>query len=287
MKKIFISLLSLILVGISLFTGCGKGDGKSVAWYEYKMIAHAGGGIDGKTMTNSLEALNLSKQNGYRLIEIDFQLTSDNILVLKHDFSKYSLIELEQPTIGDDDFQVWDSETFKNTKIYRKYTSMTIDDLVDWMKKNPDVYIVTDTKETQPDLVREEFSKIVEACENDYKILSRFIVQIYTNDMLDVVKAVYDFPNILYTIYQVAEPTEEFFYSLADFCVNNDIKVVTIPSGYLWQPFIDILKENDLMIYTHTLNKISELEKAINMNVDGIYTDFLYENDMQYINMDN
>lgn len=255
MKRIFKSLSSLVfVVSICLFTGCAKDDEQIKAWYEYRMIAHAGGGIDGKTMTNSLEALNLSKQNGYKLIEVDFQLTSDNIVVLKHDFSKNSLIELEQPTVGDEVFQIWDSETFKNTKIYRKYTPMTIDDLINWMEQNPEVYIVTDTKETDPDLIKKEFSGIVEACDNDKKILSRFIVQIYTNDMLETVKGIYDFPNILYTIYQVAEPTEEFFYSLADFCTENNIKVVTIPAGYLWQPFIDILKERELIIYTHTLN---------------------------------
>lgn len=234
-------------------------------------------------MTNSKEALNLAKRNGYKLIEVDFALTSDDVLVLKHDFSKDSLRVLEQPVVGDETFQVWDQEMFVNTKIYRKYTPMEITDLINWMKENPDIYIITDTKETSEELVTEEFEQIVEACENDENILNRFVVQIYNNDMYDMVKKVYDFPNILYTIYQIAEPSDEFFSDLARFCIENDIEVVTIPKDYLWQPFIDILKENNLIIYTHTLNTISDLERAINMGCNGVYTDFLYESDMQYI----
>ncbi len=246
-----------------------------------------GGGVDGKTMTNSLEALNRAKGNEYKLIEIDFELTSDDFLVLKHDFSKDSLRVMEQPVVGEETFQVWDREMFLNTKIYRKYTPMDITDLVRWMKENPDVYIVTDTKETSKELVTKEFVQIVEACENDESLLNRFVVQIYNNDMYNMVKEIYDFPNILYTIYQIAEPSEEFFTNLSAFCVEKNIRVVTIPKDYLWQPFIDILKQNNLIIYTHTLNTITDLERAINMGCHGIYTDFLYESDMEYIVVNN
>lgn len=101
--------------------------------------------------------------------------------------------------------------------------------------------------------------------------------------MYDVVNAIYEFPNILYTIYQVAEPSEEFFNNLSDFCVEHNIDVVTIPKDYLWQPFIDILKDNNLIVYTHTLNTITDLERAVNMKIDGVYTDFLYESDLDLI----
>ena len=45
MKRIFKSLSSLVfVVSICLFTGCAKDDEQIKAWYEYRMIAHAGGG---------------------------------------------------------------------------------------------------------------------------------------------------------------------------------------------------------------------------------------------------
>ena len=49
-------------------------------------VAHAGGGINGKTYTNSYEALNLNIKNGFTYFEIDFSFTRDNRLVCLHDW---------------------------------------------------------------------------------------------------------------------------------------------------------------------------------------------------------
>lgn len=51
-------------------------------------IAHALGGIDGQTYTNSKEAIENSYNKGVRLFEVDVKLTSDNKLVCVHGWSK-------------------------------------------------------------------------------------------------------------------------------------------------------------------------------------------------------
>ena len=48
---------------------------------DYKYIAHAGGGIEGKIYTNSLEAITNSINLGYKLIEIDLRETNDDVFV--------------------------------------------------------------------------------------------------------------------------------------------------------------------------------------------------------------
>lgn len=164
----------LILACIFLLVGCSSNE---KMWYENFMIAHAGGGIDGKTMTNSLESLDLAASNGYKLIEIDFQLTSDDVLVLKHDWHKSSAITLEMPT-GEGDIYIPDCATFKTWKVYRKYTTMTAAELIEWMKKHTDIYIVVDSKDTDKEIVQKQYSQIVELCGNDKDVLDRFIVQI-------------------------------------------------------------------------------------------------------------
>ncbi len=50
------------------------------------LVAHAGGGIDGQTYTNSLEAMDLSYSLGHRVIEVDFCWSSDGRLVLMHEW---------------------------------------------------------------------------------------------------------------------------------------------------------------------------------------------------------
>lgn len=53
-----------------------------------KYLAHALGGIDGQTYTNSKEAIENSYNKGVRLFEVDVKLTSDNKLVCVHGWSK-------------------------------------------------------------------------------------------------------------------------------------------------------------------------------------------------------
>ena len=52
-------------------------------------IVHAGGLLDGVPYTNSLEALNANYAAGRRVFEVDFELTSDGVLVLAHDWDAY------------------------------------------------------------------------------------------------------------------------------------------------------------------------------------------------------
>ena len=51
-----------------------------------RLIAHAGGDIYGIRMTNSLQALDRSYEEGFRFIEVDICLTSDGVPVLLHDW---------------------------------------------------------------------------------------------------------------------------------------------------------------------------------------------------------
>ena len=50
-----------------------------------RYIMHALGGMDGKySYTNSIDALERTYAEGYRLFEVDVSFTSDNKLVLAH-----------------------------------------------------------------------------------------------------------------------------------------------------------------------------------------------------------
>ena len=53
--------------------------------FEPLRVAHAGGGIDGETYTNSYEALDRAVNDGFRYLELDLSFTSDDQLVCIHD----------------------------------------------------------------------------------------------------------------------------------------------------------------------------------------------------------
>ena len=73
------------------------------------LIAHAGGGLDGKTYTNSKKALITSLERGFRYIELDlFQLHNGQV-VCAHDSSK---CQLDSIMTLNDAIEIWNRMPF-------------------------------------------------------------------------------------------------------------------------------------------------------------------------------
>lgn len=104
-----------------------------------RFIAHAGGKIDGKAYTDSLEALNYSYKKGFRMFELDIIKTSDNVFVAAHDWKHWKNITNNQNFEG-----IPTREEFKKHKIYGKYTPMDINDINKWFREHKDAILVTD-----------------------------------------------------------------------------------------------------------------------------------------------
>lgn len=103
-----------------------------------RFIAHAGGMINGKKYTNSLEALNASYSKGFRLFELDIIETSDNHFVAAHDWENWAkqvgFLGNVPPTL----------EEFKKHKIYGSFTPLDMSDINKWFYEHPDAKLVTD-----------------------------------------------------------------------------------------------------------------------------------------------
>ena len=94
--------------------------------FESKFIAHAAGGINFDTYTNSIEALEKSIDNGYRLIEIDLMETSDNFFIGgHHDWPSFKKKLTNYEYQSNDKAMTLDE--VKNSKVYNKYRPLTID----------------------------------------------------------------------------------------------------------------------------------------------------------------
>ena len=117
-------------------------------WEKEKLIIHALGEYNQTKYTNSLEALNYwyFKEN-MTVLEVDFYLTKDNHIILAHDFKHSKRI----PTLDE----------FKNKMRTRgNLTTMTFEDLVIFMEKNKNLYIITDTKYTDLRSIKIEFDEM-------------------------------------------------------------------------------------------------------------------------------
>lgn len=103
-----------------------------------RFIAHAGGMIDGRIYTNTLEALDANYKKGFRLFELDILKTTDGKYVAAHDWKKWKRFtgyEGETPVTHD---------VFMNHKPFGTYTPLDLPAINHWFARHKDAILVTD-----------------------------------------------------------------------------------------------------------------------------------------------
>ena len=107
---------------------------------EARLVAHAGGALHGLIFTNSREALDEHYVRGYRVFELDFEWTSDDRLVLTHDWPLTSAQFGKSP-------HVFSRAEFMAGQRVDGLHQLTFEDLCAWLHDHPDAVVVTDTKQ--------------------------------------------------------------------------------------------------------------------------------------------
>ena len=240
-------------------------------WYEkHQVVCHALGSTEeGDPEGNYLQALEYNYNLGFRVFEVDIQITSDRVAVLRHDWEQdlgqaaaFGWTEEEKP--------IPTAEEFLEVPIYGKYTPMLLEDLYEIMAEREDIYVVLDPK-YGPDMIG-QFEVIVNtALDNGYEsVLDRVIVQLYYEDMYKEVTQVYPFKNFIYTLYYIGWPGGE---SIGRFCEENGISVLVMPYTWLTNDKVQELEPYPaLRIYPHTINDPADAQQMISLSADGIYS---------------
>ena len=249
-----------------------------------RLIAHAFGEVDNKIETNSKEAFINAWENGFRVVEGDFTYTSDGVLVLRHDFEKdgsYARLEIKT-----DQDKVMDSQTYLNTPIIFTQTPMRAVDLMYLMVEYPDMYLVTDTKDTDQATVQRQFRDIVSIAKNigHPEVLDRIIPQLYNKEMIKWIKAIHPFENWIFTLYLYNNPDYD---DIANYCKANGIQTVTLHVDRATKENVNKLKAKGLKVYAHTTNRYLTMKTLLNVGVDGIYTDRIKPYELPWIGLEN
>lgn len=265
-------LLWLLLPLLLTITASAHTAGQPQAlWSRSAEVAHCLGEVDGNYYTNSKEAFLASYEKGIRVVEADFAVSSDGVLVIRHDFGAYSATALNQPEL----VGAITGQQHLETPILGKYTALSAESLLTLLKEYPDVWLITDTKETDVALTRQIFTLLVEAAQRvqAQSVLQRLVVQVYDMGMKEAVSQCYPFSHWILTVYQL--PGNSDYAVLADYCVKQGIQAVTIPTTRLTQPLVQLFHQRGLRVFTHTLNDPAQVGWALSLGVDGIYTDVL------------
>ncbi|MDR1687510.1 MAG: hypothetical protein LBS21_02730 [Clostridiales bacterium] len=230
------------------------------------LVAHACGGIIGINGGNSQEALVTNYNNGHEVFEIDFRLTSDGEIAAIHGWDGYGGVRAH--------------EDFKKIKYADVFTTMDFDDILRIMQLNKEIYIITDTKsfEDSDEYTRQMFETLRDKAENlDKTLMKRIVPQIYNQQMYSLIKEIYPFESIVYTLYMSPDTDAE----VVDFVKNReDIAAITMGPVRYSEEFYKALTENGKFIYFFTLNDIDEVKGYLENGIHGIYTDFILPGDL-------
>lgn len=257
------------------------------AWYtKYHVIAHSGGGINGKNYTNSREAWEYHYSHGTRVFDADLQFTFDSVLVLRHEWNDN--LEQTSENIGNSRFykdqngsfgyklkepEIMDYKTFKSSKINYRYTPQSVHDLIYFMKIHPDVYIATDLK---CDNITRGYRYLLNCTKdsNAIEVLDRIIVNVYTEDEYKKVIDVFPFKNV--SMRQYIHHVHNYA-DLASFCVNNNIHVVSVSACYAKDEGVKWLHSKGIRTYVAVVDYLSDMRVFQKFGFDGCISNYLDE----------
>lgn len=103
-----------------------------------RFIAHAGGSIENKRYTNSLEALDHNYRKGFRLFELDIIETSDHHYVAAHDWGHWQRITGYEGPVPPT------REAFKSRELHGRFSPLAMQDINSWFADHPEAVLVTD-----------------------------------------------------------------------------------------------------------------------------------------------
>lgn len=266
-------LAALLFLGVTgiVYRNLADMEERHNLWDGSNIIAHAFGRIDGYDYTNSLEAFEENYNKGVRTFEVDLDMTSDDKVVLRHDWDFAIQAGISSEYIPTE-------EEFLAIPILEKYTPMSFADLCLLMKKYPDIWIITDSKYPDKENVRKQFNIIVRTAEecNAVAALDRMVVQIYNEEMYEQLKEIYPFKSFIFTMYMRWNGGVKGFTDICRWCVNHNIDVITMWYYLPSEDIKEIAGRYNMDIYVHTVDDISEALEFLKEGIKGIYTDNIY-----------
>ncbi len=256
----FLPLLFILILILSSALVIGIANAQSPYADEPKaprLIAHAGGDIYGIRMTNSLQALDKSYEEGFRFIEVDICTTSDNIPVIAHDWGNANWFSgvnysTEVPAYGE----------FKERQAILGLEMLDLDSLAEWMYKHEDAYIITD--------IKQENIKLLELIAKKYSMVGkRFIPQVYSFNEYEAVKDL-GFKNIILTEYKLKAEDQE----ILQFCQENPLFALTLSQDRASPDMLTKCSSLSVPVYVHTINDYNIYIKLRDNGAYGVYTDY-------------
>ena len=228
---------------------------KKLKQKNYRFIAHAGGGIDDLKYTNSLEAVNKSIKDNFKLIELDIRETLDNVFVGVHEWKEFKKItNIKKKDENELNNEALLLNEFKKKKIYKKYTPLDIISINDIFRKNNELILLTDKTNN--------FSKLKSDLNFDKK---RVMVEVFGKK------------NYFKSISEgIINPIYSFNHKDYNFVIKHKIKIISAHSQDIINnsQIYKKLVENNVMVFMYSSNESDFINNNLDILFTHVYTDF-------------
>lgn len=239
--------------------------------FDSKLVAHALGGIDGYTYLNSKEGFDDSYARGMRFVEVDLCFSADGKLICSHGFKDADVerMGIEEVTAGNPpDYEKWNAMQFHDM-----YTTRDAEDILHYMETYSELYVEFDMRSLKGEDAYRMAKAVVDTFGTDLALYQRILIQVYSPEMYECFKDVYDFPEIQFYM------TKAFCKDIdtyIEFCQNHEIVSIAISDNYVTEENLTKLLESGLKIMVHTVDDPEKAREYLDRGVAVICTNHLY-----------
>lgn len=263
----------------------------------FQVIAHRG--ASGHAPESTMAAYELAHEWGVDYLELDAQLSSDGEVVVFHDdaidrtsdgegaINDYTLEELKALDTG-----TWFNEANPDraSDDFAGAQMLTLDELFEHFGHDARYYIETKSPQLNPGLEEALVEKLEE-----YDMIEngRVLVQSFEQDSLLKVQELNDDVPLIQLVWYYpseeddstlvewtgvtpgpAEITDEDFQAVADYAVGIGTNYLYDGQEVIDADFVQQAQENGLPVHVYTINETEEMERLMDMGVNGLFTNY-------------
>lgn len=245
--------------------------------FSNKLMAHAFGGMNGKTYHNTMPALKQGVKNGYRYFETDLSYTVDGRLVLCHGWTKANCKHTGLDYRPDFKFMT-----------YRRIMKMKVhgNPIINarcffrWMRKNPQYTFEIDFHNIAGAEVKNRVAAMLADCRGmkNKKIPDRLLIQAYSRQMYEDMDAVYHFKHYQYLVGKNIHDLDR----IITYALDQGICVLALRTNLAKPKLVRKIRNAGLYVMCYTVNHdLAVAQKLLDSGVNTLCTDFITEKMLQ------
>lgn len=245
------------------YAGCGY------PMFKNKLMAHAFGGLDGKTYHNTLRAFDNARKQNYRYYEVDISMTMDKRLVLCHGWSKSNCKTTGMEYSEDLEHAAYDRIMAKTV---HGNPLMDAKDFYKLMKKYPHYRFEVDFHNKTGEDMRERIRLLLEDFKKDPKVMDRLLIQSYNKDMYEGIGQQYPFKYHQYLVGKNIDRLDEFI----NYALDHGICALALRMNHAKPALVQKIKNAGLFTLAYTVNSDLDIaSRLLKTGVDTLCTDFI------------